>query len=855
LEAIVPATSIKILLRTAKPVLLWVGVLAACDGSDKVIYVETEVEVPEEGTTQEDTDPGTDPGTVDEDGDGYFEDDCDDTDPNVNPGTVETCNGIDDDCDGVVDDVGSPPTWYRDGDGDGYGEDGPDRVDACEAPAGFALEAGDCDDSRADVYPGATQTVCEAGVDANCDGAIDHIDGDDDGFLSCDDCDDANRAVHPDADEVCNGIDDNCDDVVDGASALGASDWYADSDGDSYGDPSVMVTDCDQPDGHVTNADDCDDSSAANRPGADEYCDGEDNDCDSTIDEPDAVDAVVVYVDADGDGFGDSASASMSCTVSSGFSTTTGDCDDGDPAAYPGATEVCGGGDEDCDGLTDDADPTVTGTSTFYADADTDRYGNASDSTDACVAPSGYVSDATDCDDSDEDVNPGATELCDDVDNNCDGTTDEDTAADARTWYLDSDGDAYGISTTTTACDWPRGYAALSGDCDDSDDEINPAETEVWYDGVDADCGSDSDYDADGDGFDSDAYSGTDCDDTLNDVYPGATETWYDGVDSDCAGDDDYDADGDGYQSDQHGGTDCEDTVATAYPGAADTWYDGVDGDCDGWSDYDADYDGFDSDAYRGDDCDDADELVHPYAWEDDTDRVDNDCDGYADAADRDVPMDVGLGELDDGSVEIKVSTGWSFPFCGSTYSSFNLNGNGLITFDTATTEYYETPTGLTSTYAPSLAVYWDDFDLSDSTDANVYGLAYSDAVVIYFRNAEEYFGTTTNDFGVILFADGRIMWDFGAMSSSDGIVGWGCGTGSGDEVDWSVERVDGTEGLPTVGSGTEDAMWQQFTYSDANDLAESTLWGCATAGDDNDGDGWTDTCGDPDDSDPGVTP
>ncbi len=422
-------------------------------------------------------------------------------------------------------------------------------------------------------------------------------------------------------------------------------------------------------------------------------------------------------------------------------------------------------------------------------------------------------------------------------------------------FYLDADGDAYGVSATTTACDWPRGYAALTGDCDDTDRNVNPGETEVWYDGIDADCGGDSDYDADADGFDSDAHRGTDCDDTQPTIHPGAVDAWYDGVDADCAGDDDYDADGDGYRSDDHGGTDCEDTVSSAYPGASDTWYDGIDGDCDGWSDYDADYDGYDSRVHGGDDCDDTDELLHPYAWEDLSDGVDNDCDGYTDSADRDIPVDLGLGEQDDGSVEVSVSSGWSFPLCGSTYTSFNLNGNGLITFDTVTTEYYETSYALTSTYAPALAIYWDDFDLSDSTDANVYGLAYSDAVGIYFRNAEEYFGSTTNDFAVVLFADGRVMWDFGTMTSVDGIVGWACGTGSGEEVDWSAERASGTEGLPTVGSGTEAAMWQQFTYSDANDLAESTLWACATAGDDDDADGWTDACGDPDDADSGVTP
>ena len=831
-----------------------VGVFGlACEGSEKVIYVDREVPAEGASDTADLSEGDADGGAQDRDGDGYTTDDCDDDNPDVNPGTVETCNGIDDDCDGLVDDVGSPPVWYADGDGDGYGVASGERFVGCEPPDGFASEAGDCDDTRADVYPGA-ELVCEVGVDGDCDGRPDFVDSDSDGYLACQDCDDDDPAVRPGATEVCNGIDDDCDAVVD-TDAVDAVEYFADMDGDGWGDDETALIACAAPSGHIEVGGDCDDADSAVRPDAEEVCDGIDNDCDRIADEADAVDAQYFYADTDSDGYGDPGVIQQACAAPSGFVSDASDCDDTDATISPSGTEVCGGVDEDCDGLEDDDDPDVTGTATWHADTDGDSYGSSAVTTLACAAPAGFVADSTDCDDTTSSASPAATELCDDIDNNCDGTIDEDSAADARIWYLDADSDAWGVATTTAACDWPAGYAAVVGDCDDTDPAVYPSASETWYDGVDSDCSGGSDYDADADGFDSDGYGGTDCDDTTALAYPGAPETWYDGIDGDCAGDNDYDADADGFDSDAHGGSDCEDGDATAFPGATDAWYDGLDQDCDGRSDYDADYDGFDSDAYGGTDCDDSDELVHPYAWEDDSDGADNDCDGFTDSLDPDVPIDLGLGNDDDGMVDIALPTGFSFPFCGTDYTNFYLNGNGLLTFDTATSEFYESVVGLTSSYAPAIAVFWDDFDLSDSTDANAWGIVYSDAVGVYFRNTEEYFGVTTNDFGVVLFDDGRVMWDFGSMSVSDGMVGWSCGTGSGDAVDWSTERVGGNEGLPTVGTGTEDAMYEQFSYSDPMDLGESTLWSCASAGSDLDGDGWTDVCGDPDDSDATVTP
>ena len=241
-----------------------------------------------------------------------------------------------------------------------------------------------------------------------------------------------------------------------------------------------------------------------------------------------------------------------------------------------------------------------------------------------------------DCDDTDASVNPAATELCDGVDNDCDGSVDEADAADAGTWYLDGDGDGYGDpSFPVTACVQPSGSSTSSDDCDDTDAAINPGATEVWYDGVDQDC-DDNDADQDGDGHDAEGAGGDDCDDTDPAIYTGATDYWYDGIDADCGGDSDYDADGDGYDSITYGGDDCDDARAEVYPGATDEPYDGDVTDCDASDEYDVDGDGYDSAEYGGNDCDDGDSSLNPGEDEVWYDGVDQDCDGNDDDQDGD---------------------------------------------------------------------------------------------------------------------------------------------------------------------------------------------------------------------------
>ena len=166
------------------------------------------------------------PDPNDQDGDGYQADpedpqalvDCDDSDADINPGAAEICNGEDEDCDGQEDD-GVAFLWYRDADGDGYGNEEGTPLKNCssQAPNGYVADSSDCDDTDADIHPGVEE-VCD-GIDNDCDSTTTenaNVDQDADGYGKCLDCDDTdpNRSPGHTYDVVDGGVDNDCNELT-----------------------------------------------------------------------------------------------------------------------------------------------------------------------------------------------------------------------------------------------------------------------------------------------------------------------------------------------------------------------------------------------------------------------------------------------------------------------------------------------------------------------------------------------------------------------------------------------------------------------------------------------------------------
>ncbi|MCP4807084.1 MAG: NAD(P)-binding protein [Proteobacteria bacterium] len=227
-----------------------------------------------------------------------------------------------------------------------------------------------------------------------------NVDTDGDGVVDFEDCAPEDPQVFPGNSEVCDGIDNDCDGVSDGAAAEDVTTWYIDGDGDGYGsDNGAVNVACDQPSGFADKAGDCDDLDPAVHP------------------------ETVWYPDVDGDGYGDEETGVAACeSPGELFTHVGGDCFDGDATVHPDADEYCDGKDTDCDGVLDDDD--ALDAQAYYVDDDGDGFGGEDSLETSCSVLSGYGTEGGDCDDANPDVFPGSTKRevpFDGIDNDCDG--------------------------------------------------------------------------------------------------------------------------------------------------------------------------------------------------------------------------------------------------------------------------------------------------------------------------------------------------------------------------------------------------------------------------------------------------
>jgi hypothetical protein len=340
-----------------------------------------------------------DPNDVDTDGDGHTtnQGDCNDDDAYTYPGAVELEDGIDNDCDGLIDEG----TDLYDDDGDGY----------CEHPT----------------------TPCSDGsLNGDCDDTLDY--------------------VNPGEEEVCGDIIDNdCDTIIDSEDALGCQVYYYDNDSDGYGATDVEPQRCicsSEMEWTAQQAGDCNDYDNLINPGAVESQDRLDNNCNSLKDE------TTEWYDDDGDGYCEAVSPDT-CTLQSAPSVPWGggDCDDTDDLVNPGATEDCGTTwDDNCDNDTNDLN--ALNCNTYYSDADGDNYPDLNDSQCVCNTSGDYkvaypTSLGHDCHDGNSDVSPAQTSYFNtsyttplggqSYDYNCSGTEERYYQDSAKAGNCDSD--------------------------------------------------------------------------------------------------------------------------------------------------------------------------------------------------------------------------------------------------------------------------------------------------------------------------------------------------------------------------------------------------------------------------------
>ncbi|MBT3219567.1 MAG: hypothetical protein HN348_10795 [Proteobacteria bacterium] len=478
--------------------------------------------------------------------------------------------------------------------------------------------------------------------------------------------------------EICDGQDNDCDGETDeDVDELLMPLWFVDLDVDGWGAiQGDSIRACENLGDYVQQIGDCDDTNADRFPNNVEKCDDIDNNCDGNVDED--LPLISIYVDADGDGIGDDATMWTTCdsgVVPTGFVDVGGDCNDLEDSIYPGATELCNDIDDDCDSDTDE-DFTIQ---EMYLDGDGDGFGDPSVVAQLCELFPGYVDNDSDCDDDNGLVYPGAEEVCDDKNNDCQGGIDDDESY-WTTYFVDDDNDGFANMSEIAfaGCGLPPDVELqilpTEHDCDDDDQFIHPG-VEETCNGIDENCDGEIDnnlfeyqYYADNDGDSQGdpakllttcftpppgyAANQEDCNDNDASIYDGAPEIC-DGKINDCDGQgpaDDgltatfwVDVDGDGF-GDQNGSAivgcladyptyatndyDCDDDEATINVGLL-YW---PDLDEDGFGDELASptfrcNDGAAKWVQNNLDCHDGDDTFNPLADEV-CDGEDRDCDG-----------------------------------------------------------------------------------------------------------------------------------------------------------------------------------------------------------------------------------
>ena len=407
----------------------------------------------------------------DADGDGHnIPEDCNDLDGAIHPAADEICDGIDNNCNNLVDDG-------CDDDGDSYCDD---SYAVVGTPAVCPKGPGDCNDANAGIYP-ASSEICD-GLDNDCGGPDEGCDNDNDGYCDADmttvpcpegtpvedcwcpnggfDCNDTNAFIFPGAQEICNNIDADCNGVKDDGCDDDSDDWCD-------GDMQTVKTGGKWPDVCPLGKDDCDDTTDTIQPGGYEVCNGEDENCNGNIDEG---------CDDDDDGFcdGDMTTNGLPQTCPSGG----GDCNDMNPNVNPLYKEKCNGIDDNCDDAIDEG-----------CDDDNDLYCDHNMDTTQC--PEGTLPEdcwcpegTGDCNDEDPEIHPNVVEICNGLDENCNDIADEE---------CDDDDDGY----CDVARDWvpcpvvlpPEDCWCPNGgdDCNDIDADSYPGAPEICN-GKDDNC-------------------------------------------------------------------------------------------------------------------------------------------------------------------------------------------------------------------------------------------------------------------------------------------------------------------------------------------------------------------------------